>query len=149
MATVGIQIEDWRMLPWKKYQENVYRLQKRIYQAARRGDWECVHSLQRLLLRSWSARCLAVRQVTQDNRGKCTPGVDGVASMTPQERLALAKSLRNLSDWTAQPIRRVYTNGTRSNQAGLDDQDAQATTRTLRTLWTILYDGGRTRGSSS
>jgi len=39
MATVGIQIEDWRMLPWKKYQENVYRLQKRIYQAARRGDW--------------------------------------------------------------------------------------------------------------
>lgn len=108
MATVGIQIEDWRMLPWKKYQENVYRLQKRIYQAARRGDWKCVHSLQRLLLRSWSARCLAVRQVTQDNRGKCTPGVDGVASLTPQERLALAKSLRNLADWTAQPIRRVY-----------------------------------------
>jgi 5-methylcytosine-specific restriction endonuclease McrA len=98
--------EDWRTLPWKQYQQNVYRLQKRIYQAARRGDWKRVHNLQRLLLRSWSARCLAVRQVTQDNRGKRTPDVDGVASLTPQERLAYARQLRYLSRWTVDPIRR-------------------------------------------
>jgi hypothetical protein len=29
--------EDWRTLPWKQYQRNVYRLQKRIYQAARQA----------------------------------------------------------------------------------------------------------------
>jgi RNA-directed DNA polymerase len=100
--------ENWQTLPWKQFQRNVFRLQQRIYQAARRDDWQRVHNLQRLLLRSWSARCLAVRQVTQDNRGKRTPGVDGVASLTPKQRLALAQSLCNLSDWTVDPIRRSY-----------------------------------------
>ena len=26
--------EDWKSLPWKSIQQNVFRLQKRIYQAA-------------------------------------------------------------------------------------------------------------------
>ncbi len=108
MARVAIHSEDWQTLLWKKYQRNVYRLQKRIYQAARQGDWKRVHRLQRLLLCSWSARCLAVRQVTQDNRGKHTPGVDGVASLTPRQRLMLAKRLRNLATWAVRPIRRTY-----------------------------------------
>jgi len=62
MADVAIRTEDWRTLPWKQFQRNVFRLQKRIlrlrsgqvYQAARRGDWKRVHNLQRLLLCSWS-----------------------------------------------------------------------------------------------
>jgi RNA-directed DNA polymerase len=85
-------------LPWKKFQRNVFRLQKRIYQAKLRGDVRTVHTLcvQRLLLRSWSARCLAVRKVSQDNRGKRTAGVDGVASLTPKQRLQYAHRLRNL-----------------------------------------------------
>jgi len=108
MADVARHTEDWATLPWKQFQRNVYRLQKRIYQATRRGDFKRAHNLQRLLLRSWSARCLAVRQVTQDNRGKHTPGVDGVASLTPKQRVWLAKTLRRLSRWTADRIRRVY-----------------------------------------
>jgi len=108
MAEIAISTEDWRTLPWCDYQRNVYRLQKRIYQAARRGDRKRVRNLQRLLLRSWSARCLATRQVTQDNRGKRTPGVDGIASLTPEERLRLAHQLRYLSRWTVGPIRRTY-----------------------------------------
>jgi RNA-directed DNA polymerase len=108
MAEIAISTEDWRTLPWHDYQRNVYRLQKRIYQAARRGDLKCVRNLQRLLLRSWSARCIATRQVTQDNRGKRTPGVDGVASLKPEERLTYARQLRYLSRWTVDPIRRTY-----------------------------------------
>jgi RNA-directed DNA polymerase len=99
--------EDWKKLPWKKYQRNVFRLQKRIYQAVRQGDYKRARSLQRLLLHSWSARCLAVRQVSQDNRGKRTPGVDGVASLTQRQRIAYARRLRNLSH-KADPVRRVY-----------------------------------------
>jgi hypothetical protein len=34
MAEIAISTEDWRTLPWRDYQRNVYRLQKRIYQAA-------------------------------------------------------------------------------------------------------------------
>jgi RNA-directed DNA polymerase len=101
-------IEGWKVLPWREIERNVFRLQRRIYRASRRGNWKRVHNLQRLLLRSWSARCLAVRRVSQDNRGKRTPGVDGVASLTPKQRMALAEELRNLSDWTTDPIRRTY-----------------------------------------
>jgi RNA-directed DNA polymerase len=97
MTDVAKHTEDWQRIPWKAFQRNVYRLQKRIYQAERRGNRKQVHNLQRLLMRSWSARCLAVRQVTQDNRGKRTAGVDGVAA------LRLAKLPKR-----AAPVRRVY-----------------------------------------
>ena len=107
MADVESRTEDWRTLPWKDIQRNVFRLQKRIYRAARQGDIKRVHNLQRLLLRSWSARCLAVRRVTQDNRGKRTPGVDGVASLTPRQRLQMARDLQDLSR-PPSPIRRTY-----------------------------------------
>lgn len=107
MAGVEGHTEDWKSLPWKQYQRNVFRLQQRIYRASRCGDLKEVHNLQRLLLRSWSARCLAVRKVTQDNRGKRTPGVDGVASLTPRQRLALARALSDQSQ-KPEPIRRTY-----------------------------------------
>lgn len=99
--------EAWQDIPWQKIQRNVFRLQKRIYQAKKRGDVRTVHNLQRLLLRSWSARLLAVRRVSQDNRGKRTAGVDGVASLTPTQRWAYARRLRKL-DQAAEPVRRTY-----------------------------------------
>lgn len=102
------QLEDWKSLPWKDIRKSVFRLQKRIYQAARRNNVKGVHDLQRLLLRSWSARCLAVRRVTQDNRGKRTPGIDGVASLTPRQRMQMVDGLRNLATHTPAPLRRVY-----------------------------------------
>ena len=49
-----------------------------------------------------------MRQVTQENRGKRTPGVDGVAALTAKQRLRLAGTLRRLTGWTVAPIRRVY-----------------------------------------
>jgi RNA-directed DNA polymerase len=102
------QLEDWKALPWRCIQRGVFRLQQRIYQAERRGEYKQVHNLQRLLLRSWSARCLAVRRVSQDNRGKRTPGVDGVANLSLKQRLALIEELRNVSNWQADTIRRTY-----------------------------------------
>lgn len=107
MADEQNRTEDWKTLPWKKFQRNVFRLQKRIHQAEIRGDKKRVRNLQRLLLRSYSARCLAVRQVSQDNRGKNTPGVDGVAQLTHPQRIRMVKQLRNPHHKPA-PIRRVY-----------------------------------------
>lgn len=66
------------------------------------------HNLQRLLLRSWSARCLAVRRVTQDNRGKNTPGIDGVARLTPKQRLRMVERLQHLDTHQPAPLRRIY-----------------------------------------
>ena len=108
MADENARTEDWKTLPWKDIQRNVFRLQRRIYRAARRNDVKRVHDLQWLLLCSWSARCLAVRRVTQDNRGRRTPGVDGVASLTPRQRMRMVDDLQDLTNHTPAPLRRVY-----------------------------------------
>src|SRR5881397_674351 len=99
-------VSEWRDLPWKMIQQRVWKLQKRIFRAAQRGDQRAVHRLEQLLMKSWSAKCLAVRRVTQDNRGKRTAGVDGIKSLTPPQRLRLAQTL-SLSP-KVQPVRRVW-----------------------------------------
>ncbi|PMB38408.1 group II intron reverse transcriptase/maturase [Fischerella thermalis CCMEE 5319] len=97
---------EWNTIPWRKLERNVFKLQRRIYQASKRGDSRQVKRLQRLLIKSWSAKTLAVRKVTQDNTGKKTAGVDGVKSLTPIQRLELIKKL-NLND-KPKAIRRVW-----------------------------------------
>jgi RNA-directed DNA polymerase len=57
-------------------------------------------------MKSWSVKCLAVRRVTQDNQGKKTAGIDGLASLPPKARLQLAQRLRLGNK--ASPMRRVY-----------------------------------------
>ncbi len=88
-----IPMYKWNEIPWRKLERNVYKLQKRIYKASRRGDVKTVRRLQKLLTKSWAAKCLAVRRVTQDNQGKKTAGVDGVKSLNPKQRLALVDKL--------------------------------------------------------
>jgi RNA-directed DNA polymerase len=107
MSTVRAPMYAWQDLRWQAIERRVFKLQKRIYQASRRGQDRAMHRLQRLLMASWSARCLAGRKVTQDNQGKKTPGVDGKASLTPREREHLVTDLHRLQR-SAQPVRRVY-----------------------------------------
>ena len=65
----------WQDIPWKKVERHVFRLQKRMYQAAQHGKVRTVHKLHNLLIKSWYARLVAVRRVTQDNRGQHTAGI--------------------------------------------------------------------------
>ena len=103
----GLQVTyEWGRLPWRKLEVAVFKLQKRIYKASQAGDIRRVHQLQRLLLKSRAAKLLAVRRVTQDNRGKHTAGVDGIKSLTPKQRLAVAKNLEALP--TGKPARRIW-----------------------------------------
>ena len=97
---------EWAQIPWRKLETYVFQLQKRMYRARQRGDWKTVRGLQRILRRSRAARTLAVRRVTQDNSGKNTPGIDGVAKLSPKERLEMVQTM-NLSD-KARPVRRVW-----------------------------------------
>ncbi len=84
---------EWSQIDWREVEVRVFKLQKRIYRASQSGDVAKVHKLQRLLLRSWCAKLLAVRRISQDNQGKNTAGVDGVKSLSPKQRLNLAESL--------------------------------------------------------
>ena len=96
----------WADLPWKKFEKVLYKLQKRIYQASSRGDVKNVKRLQKLLIRSRSAKLIAVRRVTQDNQGYKTAGVDGVKALTPKQRFSLVDKITLGSK--AQPVRRVW-----------------------------------------
>src|SRR4051794_7381421 len=107
MNTVEQQLMyEWKDLPWREIERRVFKLQKRIYKASARGDVKTVHRLQKLLMKSWSAKCLAIRRVTQDNQGKKTAGIDGVKSLTPKERLELTQQLK--PTLPPKPVRRVW-----------------------------------------
>jgi len=97
---------EWNEIPWKIIQRKVFKLQKRIYRAASRGNGVLAKGLQKLLLKSYYAKLLAVRQVTQLNRGKKTAGVDGIKSLTPVQRLSLASRLS--LTYKAKAVRRVW-----------------------------------------
>ena len=85
--------ESWKQLPWKKFRKIVFRLQQRIYKAVREGNMVKAKNLQKLLLRSYAARMLAIRQVTQMNAGKKTAGIDGKKSLSFKERFTLERLL--------------------------------------------------------
>jgi len=107
---VNPESEAWRKLPWRTFEQHVYRIQKRIYRASQRGKTRTVQKLQKLLMKSEAARLLAVRRVTQDNQGKKTAGVDGVRSVPPRQRLVMAKQI-HLKYWKQRkpkPVRRVW-----------------------------------------
>src|SRR5690348_461107 len=101
--------ETWNMKPWRKLEQHIYRIQKRIYRASQRGNVRTVQKLEKLLLKSNAARLLAVRRVTQDNQGKKTAGIDGVKAVKPAERSVMAKQIhpKNWKD-ISPPVRRVW-----------------------------------------
>jgi len=109
-APLDPESEAWNALPWRKFEQHVYRIQKRIYQARKRDKTRTVQKLQKLLTKSEAARLLAVRRVTQDNQGKKTAGVDGVKSVAPSRRLDLAKQIhpKHWKEQKTQPVRRVW-----------------------------------------
>ncbi|NEQ83334.1 MAG: group II intron reverse transcriptase/maturase [Moorea sp. SIO2I5] len=97
---------EWRKVNWRKLEMTVFKLQKRIYRASQRGDVSVVRKLQKTLMKSWSAKMIAVRRVTQENKGKKTAGIDGFKALTNRQRLALVASLKVSKK--AQPTRRVW-----------------------------------------
>ncbi|WP_363269555.1 group II intron reverse transcriptase/maturase [Okeania sp. SIO2B3] len=97
----------WKDINWKKVEKSVFRLQKLIYRASSRGELRKMHRYQKLLLKSYYARLLAVRRVTQDNQGKKTAGIDSIKNLPPMQRLNLVNLLSSRY-LKASPTRRVY-----------------------------------------
>ena len=106
MKTSFKTTEAWNTINWAKVQRKVFKLQKRIYQASLSGQNAKARKLQKLLVKSYYAKLLAVRRVTQDNQGKKTAGVDGVKSITPKQRLELVGNLNKYQK--AKPLRRKW-----------------------------------------
>ena len=106
--TDGRRSMKWSDVDWTTTEAVVRRIQERIFRAAKAGDGAQVANLQKLLARSRSAKLLAIRQVTQRNAGRSTPGIDGVVCRTPEDRVALLENGLDLKGYKPQPVRRIY-----------------------------------------
>jgi RNA-directed DNA polymerase len=97
---------DWHSINWKLVEGFVGRLQIKIAQAEMDHDYRRVKRLQRSLVRSWQAKALAVRKVTE-NQGKRTSGVDRELWDTPEKKRCAIDVLKT-QGYRAKPLRRVW-----------------------------------------
>ncbi len=97
---------DWISIDWKRVQKNVRVVQHRLTKATQVGHWRRVKTLQRMLTRSFSAKALAVKRVTE-NQGKRTAGVDNELWDMPHKKYLAITRLKKLR-YKPLPVRRVY-----------------------------------------
>ena len=100
------KITKWNQIEWKPIEKKIFRMQQKIFQASRQNERNKMFKLQKSLTQSYWAKLLAIRQITQDNKGKNTAGVDGIKSIGPELRMELANEI--CLDGRASPIRRTY-----------------------------------------
>ncbi len=98
--------QHWHEIDWSVMQRTVRGLQFRIAKAATAGNWRKVKTLQRLLTRSFAAKAVAVRRVTE-NRGKRTPGIDKETWGSPEEKWNAIFRLQRRG-YQPKPLRRIY-----------------------------------------
>ena len=98
---------EWDAADWRAAEDRVRRLRRRIFAATRAGDHKRVRSLQKLMLRSLSNTLVSVRQVTERNAGRLTPGVDGRIALTSPDKERLVIEIQ-WSPRRARPVRRVF-----------------------------------------
>lgn len=93
-ATNGLKkpLEDWSHINWRKIHKAVRNLRQRIFLARKLGNWRKLRSLQKLMLRSRANLLLAVRKITQTNKGKATAGIDKEIVNTPEQRVNLVNN---------------------------------------------------------
>lgn len=101
-------LESWTDIDWKSASRRVKNLRQRIYRATQEGKRNKVRSLMKLMLRSYSNLLLAVRRVTQENRGKKTAGIDKQIVLTPKGRMRLVHQMLEHKAWQVNPVKRVY-----------------------------------------
>ena len=99
------QLIDWTQINWLRVNKLIRNLQRRIFRARKLGEWKKLRRLQKLLNKSYANLLKAVRQITQENVGRKTAGVDKEVINTPQQRVKL------VHEWKmpkALPTRRVF-----------------------------------------
>lgn len=93
---------------WQSVKRRVQNLKRRIFRATKNGEWNQVRSLMKLMLRSYANLLLSVHKITQENKGKRTPGIDRQIVRTPQARARLIRELLMVKAWKVKPAVRIY-----------------------------------------
>lgn len=98
---------EWSNINWQEARKDLAALQFKILKAYQEEDCNKVLIAQHTLVRSFAARCLAVRKVST-NQGKDTVGIDGKTYKTNKEKFEAVQALKDLKMYKADPVRRVY-----------------------------------------
>jgi len=97
---------EWQNINWVLVRKYTRRLENSIAKAVEYHEFKLVNKLRRIWNSSKLVKLLAVRKITQDNRGKKTAGVDKEVIKTNKQRLELADKL--VLNGKATPLKRVY-----------------------------------------
>ena len=95
----------WQWINWNRVIRTVKSLQSRIVKAVKAGKWRKMKALQRILSKSYAAKLLSIRRITE-NRGKKTAGIDGELWDTPQAKFCAIGEL-TLKGYQPKPVRRT------------------------------------------
>lgn len=107
IGAIRTNLVSWSQIDWQNVMKKVKNLRQRIYRATKLKQWNRVRSLTKLMLRSYSNLLLSVSRVTEINKGRNTPGIDGYLAKTPEQRVKLVNNW-DFQLWRIKPTKRIY-----------------------------------------
>lgn len=129
-------IQHWEAIDFRIAEARVKKLQMRIAKAQKEGCRAKMLSLQHKLIHSFYAKALAVKIVTT-NKGKHTPGVDGVLWTTPEDKWQAISQL-NRRGFKPKPLERVYIQKSNGKKRPLSIPTMRD--RAMQTLYKMALD---------
>ena len=102
--------QEWQNINWHYVERSIFKLQRRIFNAEKEGDYSRVQKLSRLLLHDKRSLLYAIDVVTRRNKGRRTAGIDNFKVTNDSGRMALFYKLAdyNINLYKPKPVRRVY-----------------------------------------
>ena len=102
--------KEWNSINWNSTEYNIFKIQKRIYEAEKEGNYRKANSLCRLLVNDKRSLLYSIKVVTKNNKGKRTSGIDGIVIKEDYECMALFYKLSDykISFHNPKPVRRTY-----------------------------------------
>lgn len=98
--------DEWKNLPWKKFQRTLFQLQNRIYKAAKKNDKTNVKQLQRLLIGSKCAQYISIREASKLKLKNKVKNNYLELKLSNKDRLTLIKEFDNISNWDCNRLQR-------------------------------------------
>lgn len=99
-------VAKFNEINWKTAEKELFENQTLLLKAYINNDKIRLLNIQNKIVRSFSARAIAVKKITANN-GKNTPGIDGKICNTHKLKFELIKNLKNLKNYKAKPVKKV------------------------------------------